>query len=110
MCNRAAENYTRSKPVEVPSRAVRVKACHVGSANRFLNVIGEADVSQLKADCPLLRMVNVGGTARCYWPLVPFVDGRFFVYLVCYCELWETISRVVGDCFVERKSSLQRHQ
>ena len=52
-----AENCTRPKSVEVPSRAVRVKTCqvsgskcHVGSAKRSLNVRGEADVSQRKVN------------------------------------------------------------
>ena len=64
-CAQRAENPARPKSVEVPSRAVRVKTCQVsgytcqvGSTDRHLHVIGEADVSQHR-ECLLVASLLV---------------------------------------------------
>ena len=66
------------------------------SMNRFLNVTGEADVSRLKVDCPLLRMVNVGGTARCLSASRPICGREVFVY-ACHCEEGALPDEAISD-------------
>ena len=86
-----AETCAQPKPVEVPSRAVRVKDAADApfcSPNRNPSVTGEADVGQHKVPCERLNGAcrESGWSRGMHMHSRPIVDGSFLFVLPCPCE------------------------